>query len=954
NKLKEENSSTIIVNQTTIGSIFGSLNNNYYMYKKKGKLPNLWENGTSYDIIVEDIYKKLSEYEIIIQNDEFLKKFVKWLHYRLSENIKLNNTSTKIVRDDLNFFYKNNNYTEYIKCLISYSNIDNKNKYTSRKKSFLNTKQNFDSNDKNQQIQKYKKRLFERITNSDWYEKYIDLHIKEFPVKLCNYCKDIDLMQTGDFYNIFELKRLFNNNHKILLLGNPGAGKTTALLNLSLNCLYDSEYIPIYIELNRYNEEPINEFIKNSTNIDVLSENNKKYIFFFDGLNEVKNKGSNLYNYIQNMPYEFENCRTVISCRLNNYSRMLNDFDTYVILPMSQSDIINYLEIGFPGEARDIYRKMNLKLKELSSSPIILTMIEGVLKHSRKFPTNMVELYQGFIEYILCYWETVKVSEFTMYDKVKILRELASFMYFKKGTNTCSIEEVQRIISKFIEKIGYSKEYQQKMYEELLTDGIIQQKIYISPMTVSFSHDSMLEFFVSKALLKDFEDKKYTVFEKISLDIGVLQFLKDLIIDDKGLLLILNNREISEDKNYLQSNVLSILHLKRFSFEGYDLSNLYFPKAKLQNASFFRANLNNTVLKGSDLRGVNLTEANLNYADLSNCILSGISFLRCSIRSIANLDYNRIAYVGDSTKAKIWERENNKQFELEGSHISRIRKIVFDNANGFIAAGSYDDSISLWNLDGSLKKKLNYHSDPVLALSFSPDGKYLVSGDGVGKIIIYNISDDNVLRILNNHKDVVREIEFINKYQFVSASWDQKVLLWNLRELKLEKLLCKHSNYAFSVSSHPTKNIVASVGADRFIKIVNLNLEIIISIDSGISLRDVEYSKDGNYLAVGGKTGKVQIWKDRVMCIEWEAHYLCVRDFIFVENDVLITSGDDATIRIWKIDYERATANCLCEMVDKEIYNTDGKNVMCKGLRIENVHGIPPERRDWLYENGAL
>jgi WD40 repeat protein len=396
------------------------------------------------------------------------------------------------------------------------------------------------------------------------------------------------------------------------------------------------------------------------------------------------------------------------------------------------------------------------------------------------------------------------------------------------------------------------------------------------------------------------------------------------------------------------------MHLKDYNFEGCDLSNLYLPHAKLRYINFFKANLENTNFRNSDLRGANFTDANLRNADIRSCKLSGISFLRSSIRSITILDdYENIAYVGDSYVAKIWNWKTDKTIVLEGEHERRLRKIVYDKVNKIIAAGGYDNNISLWDSNGKLKKKFMYHSEPVLGLGFSPDGKYLVSGDNTGKIVVNELAI-NKTKTIESQKDSIREILFIDDERFISASCDNTVVMYNVKTFCLEKIIGLHKDYAFSVAYNPIKNIIASVGADRAIKVVKIDENRELTLDAKKSLRDVEISTNGQYIAVGGKSGKVQIWKDYLLFMTWEAHNICVRDSIFIDNDILITSGDDSSIKIWKIDYEKATAYCLGYKVDMDVNSSNGKDILCDGLKIRGAHGLPSDRRGWLYRHGAI
>ena len=79
-----------------------------------------------------------------------------------------------------------------------------------------------------------------------------------------------------------------------------------------------------------------------------------------------------------------------------------------------------------------------------------------------------------------------------------------------------------------------------------------------------------------------------------------------------------------------------------------------------------------------------------------------------------------------------------------------------------------------------------------------------------------------------------------------------------------------------------------------------------------------------------------------------------MRDFIFIENDLIITCGDDSSIKIWKVDYERYVADCIAGYTDESIAGSQGENKNFKGIRIVDSNGLPPDRRGWLYWLGAI
>jgi WD40 repeat protein len=85
----------------------------------------------------------------------------------------------------------------------------------------------------------------------------------------------------------------------------------------------------------------------------------------------------------------------------------------------------------------------------------------------------------------------------------------------------------------------------------------------------------------------------------------------------------------------------------------------------------------------------------------------------------------------------------------------------------------------LWNLKGQLVEKLDYHDDPVLAVCFSENGRYLASGDGTGEVVIYDIQKKCIVLDKKLHDDAIRGISFWRYKHIITASWDKSVQIIN-------------------------------------------------------------------------------------------------------------------------------------------------------------------------------
>ncbi|MEN8904636.1 MAG: pentapeptide repeat-containing protein, partial [Clostridiales bacterium] len=850
-----------------------------------------------------------------------------YLYERILNGNKDNMTNESIVAliKDLEYFSSINDPKQFIKSIIEYSDKKSNCIYKSKSSSIVGKDSELDLNleeiNQKKKIKAYIKSLKRKIRKSDWYGNYVDLKIKEVSFKLRNFKmkNDLNHADSNEMYSIDAFENMMDNSDRILLLGNPGAGKSTALLKIAWNCLENSSYFPVYIELDQYQNQPIDEFIYKFTGKKLTDDDIENWVILFDGLNELPVNSKFLEN-LSEVSNELSDCRIICTCRINNYKFNADEFDTYYVLPMDKVEIINFFNNEFPDNAYDIYENLDVNLRDLTSTPLLLVMLISILKYSDDSPEGIVGLFQNFTEFLLNNWETGKGDKYLAHDKFKALRELAFYMNFIKDENTCSLEEAQKIILNVLNDLEYNKAVQYKIYNEIISNGIIQQKVYSMPVEISFHHQSFMEYFASKALSERIEKYDFELFGNVLLDFEVLSFLKDMVLDIKPLEYILFDCKSKKEQKYLQTNALSLLHMKGYSFEKLNLSDCYFPEAYLRNVSFRKADLSSTIFTGADLRGANLSNTVLKDTDFSDCLLDGVSFSRCSIRSFVKIDNtDLIAYVGDMDYIKLWNIKTGETKRF-GQHEKRIRKIVYNKKSELLANGSYDNSISIWNISGELVKMFEFHKDPVLAINFSENGRYLASGDSSGKVIIYDIPKDKILFNKKIHNDSIRDITFLDCTYIATASWDKSVKLFNRKtnEIKLE--LKDYNDYVFSVEYIKEKNIIATAGSDERLHLTKLNKNNETTIlNTDFSIRSIAISIDGEYIAVAGKNGKVQIWEETKLCFEWVAHYMCTRAVSFIDENTIVTSGDDSKIKIWKIVFNKCTADCIKEIIDNDI-----------------------------------
>ena len=235
------------------------------------------------------------------------------------------------------------------------------------------------------------------------------------------------------------------------------------------------------------------------------------------------------------------------------------------------------------------------------------------------------------------------------------------------------------------------------------------------------------------------------------------------------------------------------------------------------------------------------------------------------------------------------------------THDSWVTSVSFAPDGQILAAGYADNSIKIWNRDGSVIATLTDHQGEVNSVSFSPDGQIFASASNDNTIKIWS-RDGKLITTLTDHEDAVNSVSFSPDGELlISGSTDNTAKLWS-RDGKLLLNFREHSRSINSVSFAPEGDTIASASDDGTVKLWSLDGRLLSTLPvSTKEVLDVSFSPDGQTIASATNEYTIKLWsRDGNLLRTLEGHTLGVRQVRFSPDGKIIASvSRDQTIKLW-------------------------------------------------------
>jgi predicted NACHT family NTPase len=234
------------------------------------------------------------------------------------------------------------------------------------------------------------------------------------------------------------------NHPRLMVLGKPGAGKTTFLKYLAIQCIsgkFLSDKVPFFVTLKDFAEAAkmpslmkymagLSPKVLTDKTVEKLLEEGRAFVLL-DGLDEVREEDTKrVTREIRETADRFGASQLLITCRIAAKEYTFERFIEVEISDFDTKQIEVFVENWFCAK-NDLFKakkfmerlKQHKPIRELATSPLLLTLLCLVFGEEGDFPMNRSDLYEEGVRILLKKWDSKRnIERIDLYKKLDVQR----------------------------------------------------------------------------------------------------------------------------------------------------------------------------------------------------------------------------------------------------------------------------------------------------------------------------------------------------------------------------------------------------------------------------------------------------------------------------------------------------------------------------------------------------
>ncbi len=204
------------------------------------------------------------------------------------------------------------------------------------------------------------------------------------------------------------------------------------------------------------------------------------------------------------------------------------------------------------------------------------------------------------------------------------------------------------------------------------------------------------------------------------------------------------------------------------------------------------------------------------------------------------------------------------EYKVLNGHTDEVWNLSFSADGRYLLSASDDGTARLWDVEqGTLKYVLDAHEHQVWHASFSPDQQYIVTASLDRTARIWDTATGQVLHVLRGHTSELYFADFSPNGRYIATtSLDKTTRLWDVQTGQLLHLFTGHSAAVGNAAFSPDSQLLATASRDHTARIWDVNTGALLHSLTGHTdeLNHVLFYPDGQRVLTDSNDGTARLW----------------------------------------------------------------------------------------------